>query len=51
MIRDLGSYQKKYPVWPGDAGRRNMYQFDASRILSHRPEQPDSASDSPQDDS
>jgi hypothetical protein len=47
MIRGPGSYQTKYPVWPGDYGRRNMYQFDASRILNYQPEQPDPAGDSP----
>jgi hypothetical protein len=37
LIRDVGSYQKKYPVWPGDYGRRNTYQIDP-RILGHQPE-------------
>jgi hypothetical protein len=47
IIRDFGSYQKKYPVWPGDEGRRNTYQFDASRILNYQPEQPYPVSNSP----
>jgi hypothetical protein len=39
LIRDVGSYQKKYQVWPGDYGRRNTYQI-GPRILNHQPERP-----------
>jgi hypothetical protein len=50
IICDFGSYQKKYQVWPGDNGRRNMYQLDPN-ILHHQPKQPYPAANPPEENS